>query len=130
MAEKLRSVRILVAGTRKFKNKAIFAERLDNLLSRLLPEDVELICGKTKRGTDAMTLEYAAINGYPVKQFALDIDSHGPKAMEARSTYQLGYATHLIAYFDGVNPDIQWIIDEARQRKIKSRIILVDESVD
>jgi len=114
-------MRLIVAGSRGFSSFEQLTERLDFFLSAV-DEPIEFVSGGA-RGADRLGERYAALRGYPVVQFIPDWHRLGRRAGIVRNEAMAGYATHLVAFWDGVSPGTQHMIDFARRRSLGVRVV-------
>lgn len=96
--------RVIVAGSRTFKDYAHLEQKLDLLLSGLVAEgkDILLVSGGAK-GADTLGERYAVERGYKLRRFPAEWERHGKAAGGIRNQLMAWYGTHLVAFWDGVS---------------------------
>jgi hypothetical protein len=72
--------------------------------------DIEVVSG-CARGADQLGERWADERGYPVKRFPADWHKHGKRAGYLRNEEMAGYATHLVAFWDGRSRGTKHMID-------------------
>ena len=77
------SFRVIIAGTRTFADYALMAHKLDQILSRKLP-DVVILSGCC-RGADQLGERYAAERGLPVERYTAEWERLGKRAGPIRN---------------------------------------------
>lgn len=91
----MKTIRIIVAGSRKFTDKEFIFEKLDKMLENYEKDDIEFISGMARTGPDAIIFEYAESRGYPKpKEFPADWDNLGKSAGYVRNVEMAKYGTH------------------------------------
>ena len=114
-------MRVIIAGGRNFDNYELLCRKVDKILSR--QEDVEIISG-TAKGADKLGERYADEHGYKVIRFSADWNKHGKAAGFVRNEEMADYSDALIAFWDGYSKGTLHMIETAKQRGLKIRIIL------
>lgn len=92
--------KLIVAGSRSFKDYDRLAADLDRLLANRMP-DVEIVSGSCPRGADALGERYARSRGLPVRQFPALWEKWGLLAGTLRNRRMAEYADACIVYWDG-----------------------------
>lgn len=113
-------IRLIVAGSRNFKDYNLLKSKLDHLLKDT--SEVEIVSG-TANGADKLGERYAKENNYPVKQFPADWDAYGKAAGYKRNKQMAEYATHCVCFWDGVSKGTKSMIELAKQHKLILRVI-------
>ena len=115
-------MKLIIAGGRDFSNSDLMNEKLDYLLSNTPQNEIEIVSGCAK-GADSMGERYAEIMGYAVKQFPANWDRDGKAAGPIRNREMAEYATHLIAFHDGVSRGTANMIQVAKELGLKVRVV-------
>ena len=85
-------------------------------------EEIEIVSG-TARGADRLGERFAEEMGYPIKKFPADWVKHRKSAGVLRNIEMAEYADGLIAFWDGKSKGTKSMIDLARSKNLKVRII-------
>ncbi len=116
-------MRIIVAGGRYFNDYELLKQRLDFFLSfKFITEDIEIVSGKAT-GADTLGERYARENGYPVKEFYAQWNTHGKRAGYLRNKDMAEYATHCVCFWDGESKGTQHMIQLAKEYNLPIRVI-------
>ena len=114
--------RVIVAGSRGFIDYILLRNSLDKLLCDKTSDGIEIVSG-TAKGADSLGEQYATEHGYSIKQFPADWDIYGKSAGYRRNKEMAEYADALVAFWDGVSPGTKHMIDLAKEKNLKIRII-------
>ena len=112
--------KVIIAGGRDFEDYEKLVSECDYLLQYM--SNIEIVSG-VAIGTDTLALRYAKEKGYSVKEFPADWEWHGRSAGYVRNKEMAEYATHLIAFWDGHSKGTRHMIDLAREKGLKVRVI-------
>ncbi len=85
-------------------------------------KDIEVISG-TASGADTLGERYAKENGYKLTRFPADWNKHGKKAGYIRNCEMADYAEALIAFWDGESKGTKNMIEIAKSKGIKIKIV-------
>lgn len=113
-------MKVIIAGGRDFNNFDLLCEKCDKILSR--QTEIEIVSGRA-RGADQLGERYAKERGYPIKMFPAKWSELGKQAGYVRNVEMAEYADGLIAFWDMESKGTEHMIDIARERKLKIRII-------
>lgn len=113
-------IKVIVAGSRGFRNYGILKGKLDLFLSQTA-EPVEIVSG-TAAGADLLGEQYARETGLTVKRFPADW-SLGKRAGYLRNEQMALYATHCVCFWDGKSRGTKHMIDLAIKHGLKLRIV-------
>ena len=114
-------MKLIIAGGRDLTDYLFLKEKLDHLLSRT-EEKIEIVCGDA-RGADSLGKLYGKCRNYSIKSFPADWDKYGKSAGYRRNAEMADYADHLIAFWDGKSKGTKHMIDLAKPKGLRSRII-------
>ena len=118
----MEKLKVIVAGTRSFKDYALLKEKLDLYLSHYPSESLEIVSGKAK-GADSLGEQYATENEISIAEFPADWDSYGKRAGYLRNEQMAEYADCLVAFWNGKSVGTRHMIDLARKHGLKVRIV-------
>lgn len=109
-------LRVIVAGSRQIKDKALVWPHLDRLKARFADETpFEIVCGEAA-GVDTLGRQWAEANNHPIKSFpapwsTLDAPcasvnttggrSYNAQAGPVRNAWMAAYGSHLVAFWNG-----------------------------
>lgn len=122
-------MRIIIAGTRTFKNLTLMKKKLDKLLSKM--NEITIITGGAP-GADKMAQQWAfqyrkreaGINiGLPVINYYADWKKHKKAAGPIRNQEMVDNADGLIAFWDGISPGTKDVIRKAKKKGLKVTVI-------
>lgn len=114
--------RIIVAGTRHFKNREYVYAALDHYLKDLDKDEIEVLDGGAV-GPDMIGGDYAREHNLGVLDFPADWDTYGKGAGFIRNQAMADVATHLIAFWDEESRGTKDMIDRAL--KAGSRVVVI-----
>jgi hypothetical protein len=114
-------MRVIIAGSRCFKDYNVMEKFCDRVLSKQNKEDVVIISG-TARGADTLGEEYAEKKGYRLEKYPADWKTHGNRAGIIRNCHMGDIADALIAFHDGQSRGTLHMIDYAKKKKLKVRV--------
>lgn len=116
--------RIIVAGSRDFTDKKFVWDHLTRLLEDL--RDPIILHGGA-RGVDRLAGLWAGYHWLLEQVFHPDYKTHGPKlAPIMRNKEMADNGDALICFWDGVSPGSRNMIDEARKRSLKVKVVRID----
>jgi len=119
-------VRVIVCGSRTFDDEALLGRTLDRLTAKLDKRKLVIISGHAK-GADRMAEAWAGRHvGVTVEVYHPDWGRHGRAAGPRRNAEMAeaaGPKGACIAFWDGVSPGTKSMIDIARRRGLKVRVI-------
>lgn len=117
-------MRIIVAGSRDFNDKALFRDKMDEILAKF--SDIEIISGHA-RGADTMAEEYAVEKGLMLTIMPADWKKYGRAAGPIRNSQMLDYACDgeplLIAFWDGVSRGTANMIVKAKEKGVACVVV-------
>ena len=113
-------IKVIVAGTRTFQNYNLLERKLTKILQNQAA--VEIISGGA-RGADTLGEKFAQQHGYKTTKFLPNWKAWGRQAGYRRNLYMAQYATHLVAFWDGKSRGIAHMIEIAKAKGLRVRII-------
>ena len=119
------NIKVIIAGSRKFNDFEFMKNKLNPIFKDI--KNCEIISG-TANGADKLGEEYAKYKGYNIKQMPADW-SKGKSAGYKRNVEMADYALtgdkyRLIIFWDGISKGSNHMINIAKERNIKTKIIL------
>lgn len=133
----MKTIRIIVAGTRTYCNGKELYDVLDSVIStdyttRLKSTGEESryeIVSGCARGADTLAIQYAKDNGYNLKKFQADWGTYGKSAGYRRNIQMAEYVTEsgvegiLVAFWDSKSKGTKHMIDIASKYNIDTKIM-------
>jgi hypothetical protein len=113
-------MKIIIAGGRDFNNYELLKERCDHFFQN--QTDIEIISGNAN-GADKLGEQYATEKNFPLKIFKAEWNKYGNSAGFIRNTEMSNYGEALIAFWDGKSKGTSHMIQEAKRKNLKVRII-------
>lgn len=101
--------KIIICGSRDFRDKDLMANVLQYELLNLGPDPVFILGGAA--GADSLGEDYATENNIKKEMFYADWSLHGKGAGFIRNQKMAEVATHCIAFWDGKSPGTKNMID-------------------
>ena len=116
------TIRIIVAGSRNFKNKDDLYQKIDQFISCLNTADftIEIVSGLAN-GPDMFGFEYATDRGYSVKTFKPRWQVNGIYDKSAgirRNMRMADYSDVLLAFWDGKSSGTKHMIADAIKKQL------------
>lgn len=121
-ADDNKEFRVVVAGSRNFKDYDRLAAELDKFLKG--KKNVTIVSG-TARGADRMGEQYAAEHGYKIDQFPAEWGKYHQGAGPIRNLQMVKTADAVVAFWDNESSGTKNIIDCARQENIPYKVISI-----
>ena len=115
-------LKVIVAGSRNFNDYKVVEEKLNFIFSKHRLADIEIVSGGA-RCVDHLGEMYAEAKGYALKVFPANWDKYGKSAGLIRNKEMAEYATHLVAFWDGVSRGTQSMIQYAKESGLKFKVI-------
>ena len=125
----MKEMRIIVAGSRDFKNYDLLFEKLKDYLQYADPNQIKFISG-TARGADKLGEQFAYNCGYEVIRFPAKWDELGKRAGWVRNAEMAKYAAEkngvLFAFWDGKSRGTKNMIDLANRYGLEVHVVNYD----
>jgi hypothetical protein len=115
-------VRVIVAGSRTFKDYGLLLAKLDHLLQRLPKDHIEIVSGGAA-GADTLGERYAVQRGLRLRRMPAFWEACGKSAGYLRNQQMSHYATHLVAFWNGYSPGTRSMIDIAQRDKLSIKVV-------
>lgn len=133
----IRELRIIVAGSRNFKDYQLLSDTLMQYLEDMddtdvvdNPSQVKFISG-TARGADSLGEQFAYTYEYEVVRFPADWDTYGKSAGYRRNVEMAKYASEaygvLFAFWDGNSKGTKHMIDLAKRYGLEVHVVKYKE---
>ncbi len=117
--------KIIIAGSRTFKDYKLLKERLNQLLlEKIKTHNVIIVCGMA-RGADKLGKKYGLENNLPISEYPAQWDEHGKKAGYLRNLQMAEDADALVAFWNGKSPGTKHMIDIALLKGLQIRKIIL-----
>lgn len=131
-------MRVIIAGGRHFEDYKLLKFKCNEILKNVI-EEILIVSGGAK-GADTLAIKYAKEKGYKFKVYEADWDNisipgavasqrkgsdefYNVYAGKERNIKMAKNADCLIAFWDGKSRGTEHMIDVARQKNLKVRII-------
>ena len=121
-ADEDKEYRVVVAGSRNFKDYDRLAAELDMFL--VGKKNITIVSG-TARGADRMGEQYASEHGYKIDQFPAEWGKYHQGAGPIRNLQMVKTADAVVAFWDNESSGTKNIIDCARQENIPYKVISI-----
>lgn len=113
-------MKVIIAGGRDFDDYNLLVEKCNKYLS--LQSDIEIVSGNAN-GADKLGEKYAKECNYKVKLFPADWNKFNKSAGYIRNKEMAEYSDCLIAFWNGISKGTKHMIDLAKERKLKVRVV-------
>lgn len=123
------SVRMIVTGSRGFRDESLFKAVIDEVLSEFKKNDIELISGMASEGPDKMVLDYAKLYEFPLMEFPARWDIYGKQADMMRNADMGVYATHILVFHDGSSKGTANMLQVAQKEHLVTKVVLFDPTI-
>lgn len=114
-------IKVIVAGSRTFRNYMILRDELDELLAKL---DDPIIVSGGAEGADKLGEQYAFENWLEKRVFHYP-KGEGKSGGPIRNAEMAKYADCLIAFWDGRSPGTRDMIETAKAQGLQVRIVRI-----
>lgn len=113
-------VKVIIAGSRKFKDYSILSKEVDKFTNEM--GDIEIVSGGAD-GADKLGERYAKDKNVPLYVFKPDWDKHGKFAGIFRNREMANFADACICFWDGSSKGTENMIKEARNFLLPTRVV-------
>ena len=114
---------MIIAGSRQFSDYQTLSFHCDRLLAEKRKSHRVVIISGTCRGADQLGERYAEERGVCIEKFPADWNSLGKSAGPVRNAQMANAAHALVAFWDGKSRGTGNMIDVARTKGLKIRIV-------
>ena len=114
-----RKMKVIVAGTRSFKDYPLMKSKLDMFFSSMNPT---IVCGEA-RGADALGKQYATENKIPVLSYPANWTRDGKSAGFKRNEEMAKVADCLVAFWDGKSSGTKHMIETMKKLGKPVRVV-------
>ena len=118
-------IRLIVAGSRTFKDYDFLKQKLDSLLINVDLRDVAIVSGRAQ-GADRLGERYAWEWGLLCIKRPAKWDIYGKAAGHIRNEEMARLATHAVIFWDGKSPGSKDMIALAERYHLRLRIVKVE----
>ncbi len=115
-------MKVIIAGSRGFKDYDLLVKVCDKMLSNLKKSDVEIIV-PTEFLSNTLSEKYAIERTYKFNRFHAD-HKYGKGANYVRGNEMIKYADALMAFWNGSADSIKYMINLAKKNGLKIKIQL------
>ena len=117
--------RVIVAGSREFKDYQLLEKTLDDFLQDR-KEPTRILCGMA-HGADELGLLYAHRHNYELEKHPAKWNIHGKRAGFIRNEEMANNADALIAFWDGKSHGTKDMIQRAKEHGLGIKVIRYDK---
>ena len=117
-------MKIVVAGSRKYKDYDEAKKYIDECISELAPDEVVVISGGCS-GADMLGERYAEECGLKVKRIKAEWSKYGKAAGPIRNKIMAKESDTVICFWDGVSTGTRSMIEEAKKEGTRVFVKLV-----
>jgi len=110
----MKKYRICVAGGRDITDYSLVKEELDEALTDLPLEDVEIVCGMCE-GVDMLGYRYAVERGIAIKEMPADWKTFKRSAGPIRNLAMVRYSNRLFVFWNGKSKGSKDILKAAKR---------------
>lgn len=123
--------KVIVAGSRGFKDFPLMVKELDKFLEGREPTEVKVVSG-TASGGDKYGERYAKKRGIGVERYPADWDKHGKSAGYIRNGDMANLSQACVVFWDGKSKGTKHMIDLAKKNKLDLHVVIYkpDEAED
>jgi uncharacterized protein YeaO (DUF488 family) len=115
-------VRIVIGGSRTFKDYNFFKNKVDEIFKDI-KEEITIVSGKCPSGADAFAEKYAQENNIPFEGYPADWDKYGKSAGYIRNEAMAKVGQMLIDFWDGQSKGSKHMIDLGNKYNLDVRVI-------
>lgn len=115
------TIKVIVAGSRKWPWPNYLKQVLTHYLSNYSTEDIVILCGEAL-GPDLLGRRWAEERGITVESYPADWDTYKKAAGYIRNKQMAENATHLIAFWDGTSRGTRHMIKLAHDHGLKVKV--------
>ncbi|HEY0751367.1 MAG TPA: DUF2493 domain-containing protein [Chitinophagaceae bacterium] len=113
--------KVVVAGSRSFKDYTLLKESLDELLAQKGP-NIAIISG-TAYGADTLGEHYAEERNFILIRVPADWEQYGKRAGYLRNQHMAQLADAVVVFWDGESKGSKHMIDIATEMELPLRVI-------
>lgn len=116
--------RVIIAGGRNFSDYDTLKDKMDYFLCNI-KDNITVVCGMAK-GADLLGRKYALEHNYNIEEHPANWDLYGKSAGYIRNMEMANEADALVAFWNGKSHGTKHMIDAAKDKKLKVRIVYYD----
>ncbi len=121
-------IKVIVAGSRDFKDFELLKSKLDFYLKRYSPSQVEIVSGAA-RGADRMGERYALARQFKLNSFPAQWDVYGKSAGYLRNEVMAKYSTHCVVFIVNNSKGSSHMIELAKKHKLNLRVVRISFTI-
>lgn len=115
--------RVIIAGGRDFNDYDILTKTCNNILKTIKTTHNVIIISGVANGADKLGERYGIEKEYTIEKYPADWDRDGKSAGYIRNSKMAEVADALIAFWDGKSKGTKHMINLAKSKDLKVRII-------
>jgi len=115
-------MKVIIAGSRNFINYQKLKKECDEFLQN--QKNIEIVSGNHYKGADKLGIQYAIQKGLNLIKFPAEWNKFGKAAGPKRNKEMAIAADALIAFWDGKSRGTKNMIELAKQKGLKVKVIL------
>lgn len=125
MNAKIKQIRLITAGSRKFLDWESFEDEVTKYIAELLEWNLKVttIVSGMARGPDMLGIRYARKHGLEVETYKPDWDRLGNRAGIVRNCEMARNAEALIAFWDGKSTGTKHMIKEGVEMGLETKTV-------
>lgn len=116
------NMKVIIAGSRNFINYQKLKKECDEFLQN--QKNIEIVSGNHYKGADKLGIQYAIQKGLNLIKFPAEWNKFGKAAGPKRNKEMAIAADALIAFWDGKSRGTKNMIELAKQKGLKVKVIL------
>jgi hypothetical protein len=113
---------VVVCGTRKFENKALFSSAI-RLIRSMVDEKVLFVSGAASSGADRLIINYCHAYRLPCLEIPAQWEQYKRAAGMIRNKEMLKIATRVVAFWDGESSGTTNMVENSRKMGLPLHII-------
>lgn len=117
-------MKLIIAGSREFKDYLLLKQKLSTILSNTPYSSITVVCGEAN-GADRLGKQWALEHGIDVISMPADWDHYGKSAGYIRNEEMAKVSTHCILFWDGISKGTKHMLDLAKKYKLNLRVVIV-----
>ena len=107
----MKEFKVVVAGSRQFKDYKLLCDKLDSLFSRIKENHKIVIISGLAKGADELGGRYAKERGFELIEVPADWDRHGKSAGYKRNQVMAEMSDASVVFWDGKSKGSSHMID-------------------
>ena len=116
-------MKVIIAGSRNFTDYQKLKKECDQFLQD--QKNIEIVSGCHYKGADKLGIQYAIEKGFTLMKFPAEWNKFGKAAGPKRNKEMAIFSNVLIAFWDGKSRGTQNMIQLAKQKGLRVKVVLV-----